>query len=143
MLQQVPLFAGLERDEFEQIAESMFERHFMAGDILVKQGAGDAGLFLVDYGEADVTVDGRRVNTIGSGEYFGEIALLTGSERTATVVAKMDMLCYMMRPSDFRQLVESNRTIAWKVLTAMADKLLGSLPKPGSDPPTGNFDALR
>lgn len=134
MLQHVPLFADLDRHELEQIVESMHERHFFAGDILVKQGAGDAGLFLVAYGEADVTVGDQHVNTIGSGDYFGEIALLTGSERTATIVAKMDMLCYTMRPLDFRRLIESNDTIAWKVLTAMTEKLLGPLPQPSNGP---------
>jgi CRP-like cAMP-binding protein len=129
MLQDVPLFAGLEDDELEQIAESMYERHFLAGDTLVRQGAGDAGLFLVDYGEADVIVGDQHVNTVRSGDYFGEIALLTGSERTATIVAKMDMLCYTMRPEDFRPLVESNPTIAWKLLTTMTDRLLGPVRK--------------
>jgi CRP-like cAMP-binding protein len=127
MLRHVPLFAGLERNELEQIVESMYERHFLAGDTLIQQGAGDAGLFLIDYGEADVTVGGQLVNTVHSGDYFGEIALLTGSERTATIVAKMDMLCYTMSPLDFRRIVDSNSTIAWKVLTAMTDKLLGPL----------------
>jgi CRP-like cAMP-binding protein len=134
MLQRVPLFAGLERSELEEIVGSMYERHFFAGDTIIQQGAGDGGLFLIDYGEADVTVGDRLVNTVGSGDYFGEIAVLTGSERTATIVAKMDMLCYTMRPRDFRRVVESNSTIAWKVLTAMADKLIGPLPNPGNGP---------
>lgn len=129
MLQQVPLFAGLEPSELEQIAESMYERRFFAGDTLIRQGATDEGLFLVDYGEAEVTVGDRLVNTIRPGDYVGEIALLTGSERTATVVAKMDMLCYTMRPPDFRRVVETNSAIAWKVLTAMSDRLLGPLPE--------------
>ena len=51
------------------------------------------------------------------------LALLTGSDRTATITASSDMLCWGMTPWDFRPLVESNSTIAWKLLTAMADKL--------------------
>jgi CRP-like cAMP-binding protein len=123
MLQHVPLFAGLERKELEQIADSMHERRFSAGDTVVQEGAGGAGFFVIDQGEADVTVGDQHVNTIRAGDYFGEIALLTGSERTATIVARSDMLCYGMTPWDFRPLVESNSTIAWKLLTAMADKL--------------------
>ena len=134
MLQGVSLFAGLEHNELEKIVESMYERQFSAGDTIIRQGAGEGGLFLIDYGEADVTVGDRLVNTVSSGDYFGEIALLTGSERTATIVAKMDMHCYTMRPPDFRRVVESNPTIAWKVLTARGDKLLGPLPKPGDAP---------
>ena len=82
-----------------------------------------------------MTIADRHVDTIGSGDYCGEIALLTGSERTATIIAKMEMLCYAMRPLDFRRVIENDQTIAWKVLTAMTEKLRGRLPPP-SDGPT-------
>jgi CRP-like cAMP-binding protein len=73
--------------------------------------------------QAEVTVEGQPRGTIKPGDYFGEIALLTGSDRTATITARGDMVCWGMTPWDFRPLVESNSTIAWKLLTAMADKL--------------------
>jgi CRP-like cAMP-binding protein len=123
MLRRVPLFAGLEKRELEEIAGSMRERRVAAGGMVVEQGAGGAGFFIVDEGEADVFVDGEHRNTIGPGDYFGEIALLTGSDRTATITAKTDMLCYGMTAWDFKPLVEENATIAWKLLTAMAQKL--------------------
>jgi CRP-like cAMP-binding protein len=123
MLKRVPLFAGLEKRELEQIAGSMRERRVAAGGMVVEQGAGGAGFFIIDEGEADVFVDGEHRNTIGPGDYFGEIALLTGSDRTATITAKTDMLCYGMTAWDFKPLVEDNATIAWKLLTAMAQKL--------------------
>jgi CRP-like cAMP-binding protein len=123
MLRRVPLFAGLEKRELEEIAGSMRERRVSAGGMVVEQGAGGAGFFIIDEGEADVFVDGEHRNTIGPGDYFGEIALLTGSDRTATITAKTDMLCYGMTAWDFKPLVEDNATIAWKLLTAMAQKL--------------------
>jgi CRP/FNR family cyclic AMP-dependent transcriptional regulator len=123
VLQRVPLFAGLERKELESIAASMRERTFPAGDTVTQEGAGGAGFFVVENGEADVTVHGEPRGSIGPGDYFGEIALLTGSERTATIVAKSDLHCYGMTPWDFRPLVESNPEIAWKLLQSMAEKL--------------------
>ena len=123
MLKKVPLFAGLDGRELEQIAGTMRERRVSAGDVVLEQGAGGAGFFVVAEGEADVTVDGNPVRTIGPGDYFGEIALLTGSDRTATVTARTDMRCYGMTPWDFRPLVESNPGIAWKLLQSMAEKL--------------------
>ena len=123
MLKKVPLFSGLDSRELEQIAASMRERKVAAGDVVLEQGAAGAGFFVVETGEADVTVDGDSVRSVGPGDYFGEIALLTGSDRTATVTAKTDMLCYGMTPWDFKPLVESNSAIAWKLLTAMAQKL--------------------
>ena len=123
MLKHVPLFADLDTRELEQIAATMRERRFAAGDTVTQEGAGGAGFFVVESGEADVTVDGVARRTIGPGDYFGEIALLTGSDRTATITATSDMLCYGMTPWDFKPLVETNSTIAWKLLTAMAEKL--------------------
>ena len=84
MLKRVPLFAGLETRELKQIAESMHERRFAAGDTVTQEGAGGAGFFVVESGQAEVTVDGAPRGTVGPGDYFGEIALLTGSDRTAT-----------------------------------------------------------
>jgi CRP/FNR family cyclic AMP-dependent transcriptional regulator len=122
-LKKVPLFEGLDRRELEQIASRMQERRYEAGASVTAEGAGGVGFFVVEEGEADVTVGGEAKGSIGPGDYFGEIALLTDSIRTATITARTDMLCYGMTPWEFRPLVESNSEIAWKLLTAMAQKL--------------------
>jgi CRP-like cAMP-binding protein len=122
-LKKVPLFEDLDSRELQDIANSMRERRVAAGDVVLEQGAAGAGFFVVGQGMAEVTVDGDPVATIGPGDYFGEIALLTGSDRTATVTAQTDMLCYGLTTWDFKPLVESNSAIAWKLLTAMARKL--------------------
>lgn len=123
VLQKVPLFASLDDREREQIAASMVERRFAAGDTITREGAGGVGFFVVEDGQAEVTVGGEPRGTLGPGDYFGEIALLTDSARTATIVATTDMACYGMTSWEFRPLVESNSEIAWKLLTAMAEKL--------------------
>jgi CRP-like cAMP-binding protein len=123
MLKQVPLFADLDNRELEQIASSMRERKFRAGDTVTQEGAGGVGFFVVEEGQADVTVAGQAKGSIGPGDYFGEIALINESPRTATITARTDLLCYGMTPWDFRPLVESNSAIAWKLLTAMAEKM--------------------
>ena len=121
---QPPMTAPLKTiDGSGDIAATMRERKFSAGNTVTEEGAGGAGFFVVESGEADVSVDGVARGSIKAGDYFGEIALLTGSDRTATITAKSDMVCWGMTPWDFRPLVESNSTIAWKLLTAMADKL--------------------
>jgi CRP/FNR family transcriptional regulator, cyclic AMP receptor protein len=122
-LKKVPLFADLDDRELGQIASMLRERRYKTGDSLTEEGAGGVGFFVVEEGEADVTVGGEQRGSIGPGDYFGEIALLTDSPRTATLVARTDMLCYGLTPWDFRPLVETNSAIAWKLLTAMADKL--------------------
>jgi CRP-like cAMP-binding protein len=123
MLKKVPLFSELDKRELEQIASSMRERRFKAGDILTQEGSGGVGFFVVQEGEADVTVGDEARGSVGPGDYFGEIALLNESLRTATITARTDMVCHGMTPWDFRPLVESNSAIAWKLLSAMAQKL--------------------
>jgi CRP-like cAMP-binding protein len=124
-LKKVPLFAELDDKEREHIANVMQERRFKAGDTLTEQGSSGVGFFVIEDGTADVTVDGEARRTIGPGEYFGEIALLSDSTRTrtATITATTDMLTYGMTAWEFRPLVESNSDLAWKLLTAMAAKL--------------------
>jgi CRP/FNR family cyclic AMP-dependent transcriptional regulator len=122
-LKRVPLFAGLDNKELEEIASSMRERRFKAGDTVTQEGAGGVGFFVVEDGQADVNVGGESKGSVGPGDYFGEIALINESPRTATLTASTDMLCYGMTPWDFRPLVESNSDIAWKLLTAMAEKM--------------------
>jgi CRP/FNR family transcriptional regulator, cyclic AMP receptor protein len=123
MLRKVPLFVGLDEKELQEIANSMRERRFSAGDTVTQEGAGGVGFFVVEEGRADVSVGGETKGSVGPGDYFGEIALINESPRTATLTAATDMVCYGMTPWDFRPLVESNSTIAWKLLTAMAEKM--------------------
>ena len=123
-LKKVPLFAGLDKHDLEVIASSMRERRYKAGDTVTKEGAGGVGFFVVEEGEAEVSVAGEtKPWTVGPGDYFGEIALINESPRTATLTAKTDMLCYGMTAWDFRPLVETNSAIAWKLLSAMAEKM--------------------
>lgn len=124
-LKKVPLFAGLSNKELERIAERMSERKFNAGDTLTEQGSSGVGFFVIGDGTAEVTVDGEARRTIGPGDYFGEIALLSDATRTrtATITATTDVLAYGMTVWEFKPLVESNSELAWKLLTAMAEKL--------------------
>ena len=122
-LKKVPLFASLDDKDIERIARSMKERQWNAGETLIKQGDQGVGFFVIEEGEADVTVSGEAKGTVGPGDYFGEIALFSDSARTATLTATTDMVCYGMTSWEFKPLVESNAELGWKLLTAMAAKL--------------------
>jgi CRP/FNR family transcriptional regulator len=124
-LAKVPLFAGLDKKQLERIASGMAERRFKAGDKLTEQGSSGVGFFVIGEGTADVTVDGESRRTIGPGDYFGEIALLSDATRTrtATITATTDVLAYGMTAWEFKPMVESNPELAWKLLTVMADRL--------------------
>jgi CRP/FNR family transcriptional regulator, cyclic AMP receptor protein len=120
LLQRVPIFADLDRKERERIANSMKQRTFRAGDTVTAEGQGGIGFFIIEEGEADVTVAGESRRKLGPGDYFGEVALLNDSPRTATIIAESDLRCYGMTSWDFKPLVETHSTIAWKLLQAMA-----------------------
>jgi CRP/FNR family transcriptional regulator, cyclic AMP receptor protein len=122
LLQRVPIFQGLEPRELERIAGSMKQRTFRAGDTVTAEGQGGVGFFVIESGEAKVTIGGKDRRTLGPGDYFGEVALLTDSPRTATIKAETDLRCYGMTSWDFKPLVESHSSIAWKLLQTMAKK---------------------
>ena len=123
LIEKVPLFSDLDKRELKEIADSMKERSFNAGDTVTEEGKGGVGFFVIDEGSAKVSVAGQDVRTLGAGDYFGEIGLIADIDRTATITAETDLRCYGMTFWDFRPLVESNASIAWKLLLAMAQRL--------------------
>jgi CRP-like cAMP-binding protein len=120
LLKQVPLFSDLDGRELEQVAESMKRREFSAGQEIAREGESGVGFFVIEDGNAKVTVHGDERRRLGPGDYFGEIALIAQGARTATVTADTDLVAYGMTFWDFRPLVEGNATIAWKLLQAFA-----------------------
>jgi CRP-like cAMP-binding protein len=122
-LSRVPLFEELEAAELQSIADSMHEANVPAGAIVTAEGGPGDGFFVIDSGEAEVGIEGKPRATMTAGDYFGEIALLLGSHRTATVIATTDLRCYALTPWDFRALVEGNPSIAWKVMQSMAARM--------------------
>jgi CRP-like cAMP-binding protein len=123
LLQRVPLFADLGRKELEQVADSMKERRFEQGETLTVEGRGGVGFFVVEEGEAAVTVREEQRAKIGPGDYFGEIALISEGARTATITAETPVKAWGMTMWDFRPLVEGNAQMSWKMLQGMAKKV--------------------
>jgi CRP/FNR family transcriptional regulator, cyclic AMP receptor protein len=124
-LKKIPLFADLKDKELQRIASQMTERRYRAGDTVTEQGSSGIGFFVIENGTADIVVDGEAKGSVGPGDYFGEVALLSGSERTrtATLTAATDMLTYGMAAWDFKPLIASNADLASKIASGMAAKL--------------------
>jgi CRP/FNR family transcriptional regulator, cyclic AMP receptor protein len=123
LIARVPLFQGLEKRELEDVARTLHERTFKPGDTVAQEGQGGVGFFVIKAGEAKVTIGGEEVRRLGAGDYFGEIALITEGARTATVTAESELSCYGLTPWEFRPLVQSNASIAWKILQALAKQV--------------------
>jgi CRP/FNR family cyclic AMP-dependent transcriptional regulator len=125
-LRGVDLFSEVSDKDLRTIAASMRRRAFTAGDDVVSQGEGGVGFFFVETGTLAVTLGGKRVATLGPGDHFGEVALLSGAERTATVTAEGDVVCWGMPAWNFRPLVREQPTVTVKLLERMARQLAGS-----------------
>ena len=123
LIGRIPLFSGLEGRELARVADAFKERRYKAGDTVASEGQKGAGFFVIDEGTASVTVRGEPRGTLGPGDYFGEIALIDAGERTASIVADTDRVCYGMTFWEFRPVVEADGRIAWKLLQALAAKL--------------------
>ena len=122
-LQRVRFFADLDRRQTEQVARLLKERRFAQGETVIHEGSGAAAFYIIDRGEAVVSRHGVALNTLGPGDHFGDIALIDGGPRSATVTATTELVCFGLTYWEFRPLVERNGAIAWKLLQAMARRL--------------------
>jgi CRP-like cAMP-binding protein len=123
-LQRSPLFSELSRRELGRLARTMSERTFPAGTAVTAEGEVGVGFFVIEQGEATVTVSGKQAWKLGPGDHFGEIALIAETARTASITAETELRCYGMSSWEFRKLAETNAAFSWKLLQAMARRLL-------------------
>lgn len=124
LLGEVPLFQGLSRKELTAIAASGKEVSHPEGREIVKEGATEAaGFHLILEGTAKVLAGKRTVNTLGPGDHFGEMSLLDGGPRSATVTATTPVRTFSITAWSFRPLLERNPSIARKLLMEMSRRL--------------------
>jgi pyruvate,water dikinase len=123
VIERIPFFEGLTPRDVEGVAAMFKERRFEAGETVTREGAGGAAFFVVESGEATVTLGGREVGHLRAGDYFGEVALIDDGARTATITATTDLVCQGLTYWEFRPLVQQNATIAWNLLRTLAHRL--------------------
>jgi pyruvate phosphate dikinase-like enzyme/cyclic nucleotide-binding protein len=123
MLSHTRLFGGLDRDELEQIGAVFKVRRFPAGETVIKEGSGGAAFYVIESGEAIVSIGGERRAVLRAGDYFGEIALIDEGVRIATITAASDLVCLGLTLWEFRPLVEANGVLGWKLLQTITREL--------------------
>ncbi len=126
LLGEVPLFSGLSKKEIAAIAGAAKEVTHRAGSVLAREGDSGIGFFVISDGTAQVSINGRRRGRLGPGDFFGEISLLDQGPRTATITAETDVTSLGLTAWEFRRLIESNPSIASKMLKIMAQRLRSS-----------------
>ncbi len=123
MLRTIPLFADCDDKQRAFIATQVDEVDFAAGRDLCREGASGGEFFVILSGTADVRRQGRHLRELYPGDFFGEIALLDGGPRTATVTAKTAMRCLVLSRSQFQNVIRQNTTIAVTVLETLGERL--------------------
>src|SRR5690242_9426049 len=106
MLAKVPVFSGLSRRQLGKLVDKSKETRHQAGRELAKEGEGALALHLITSGSAGVSVGGESVRTLGEGDYFGEISLIDGKPRSATVQAETDLTTLAVPHVAFQALLE-------------------------------------
>jgi len=131
-LAQVPLFAGMPPRFLKRLADKMDEQRFMEGATIVRQGEpGDTFYVLVE-GEAKVKdANGRTLSRLIPGDFFGEISLMDGGPRTATVVAETNLTTLALSRKDFSALLQSEPKVTVGLLKH-ASALLRRLERPAA-----------
>jgi CRP-like cAMP-binding protein len=122
-LDAIPLFAGLTLDQRASVAGACDELSVEAGSTLVREGDFGYGMFAITSGTADVVIEGAVVRTLGPGDMFGEIAVLSGGRRTATVIAATDMTLITVLNRDMWRLERESPEIATALRATIAERL--------------------
>ena len=125
-LRAIPLFAGLPEPALAAVTGRLTLERYAAGADVVRRGDAGDKLYLIGRGEAEVVVgaDGseRRVNLLHAGEFFGEMALLSGEPRSATVRTTTPTELYSLDQEGFRALLEREPAVREAVTTTMAER---------------------
>lgn len=123
LIRGIQLFSDLDDATIGRLADDFVQREFAAGTTLAAEGTGGLNFFVIESGEADVTIQGASVARLGPGASFGEVALVDKDARSASVTAITAITAYALPVWSFRSFVETRPDVAWKLLEILADRL--------------------
>ena len=125
-LKRVPIFAGVRDKELGRLVKAMRDSRFNEGEVITTEGRSGVGFFLIEDGNATVSLRGEIVRTLGPGDHFGEIALIDEGPRSATVTASTDLRCRGLAAWEFKSFVQEHPEVAWPLLETLASRLRDS-----------------
>ena len=123
LLRRVPLFSGMSPEALAELGRIVREVDVAEGTALTHEGRHEGYFFIIVSGTVRVERGGRTVNTIGPGDFLGEIALLDGGPRTATAVTETPCRLLSMDHQMFHGLLETSPTVRTAVLEAVGERL--------------------
>jgi CRP-like cAMP-binding protein len=123
LIKRVPLFASASKSELAEIASIADEIDLPEGKVLIREGDSGREFFVLIEGKADVERGGRKVATLGPGDFFGEIALIAKTPRNATITTTSPVRALVITDRAFRQLLDHSPQIQNGVLLALAERI--------------------
>jgi CRP/FNR family cyclic AMP-dependent transcriptional regulator len=123
LLERVPLFAGVSAADIEELGAIADEVDVRAGTILTHEGYREGFFFIIVSGTVRIERGGQTINTIGPGDFLGEIALLDGGPRTATATAETACRLLSMTYQQFHELLDASPSIRAAILEAVGRRL--------------------
>ena len=123
LIKGVPLFASASKQELGEIASIADEIDLPEGKVLIAEGDTGREFFVLIDGTAEVARGGKKVASIGPGDFFGEIALISKTPRNATITTTSPVRALVITDRAFRQLLDHSPEIAVGVLTALAERV--------------------
>jgi CRP-like cAMP-binding protein len=123
LLSNVRLFSACSNRDLRRIASLTTPIDVPKGEVLIRQGETKRECFVIAEGQAKATMRGRRSVTLGPGTFFGEMSLLDGGPRSATVVAETDMHLLVLSSREFSSLLDSVPTVARGIMRGLAERL--------------------
>jgi CRP/FNR family cyclic AMP-dependent transcriptional regulator len=123
VLGQVPLFRGCSKDELKQLDRATTRTEFPAGHVLCREGAVGRELVILLDGKAAVERGGVEITVLGPGDFIGEMSLLDGGPRSATVTTLTDVSALVLMPHEFWHVIDEVPSLSHKLLSALASRL--------------------
>jgi CRP-like cAMP-binding protein len=124
-LSTVPLFSGMPESALEAVAGLATETQFADGDTITREGDEGDAFYVVTAGQLAVTRNGMNIRDLGPGDFLGEISLIDGRPRTATVTAAGPVEALVVRRADFLELMDRYGAVRLGVLMALTDRIRG------------------
>ena len=132
ILERVPLFTGLKKRQLTSLARIFIERACAAGEVIVPQGRDGYGFFIIASGKAEAILeraDGTKVtvNTFEAPDFFGELSLLDGGPRTASVIATEETQCLILPRENFLGAMRRDGEMAVAIMVELAKRFRHAL----------------
>jgi CRP-like cAMP-binding protein len=130
MLRRAPLFSGMTDRTLQAVAELADEVEYVRGESIVREGDEGDAFYILSDGVAVVEQEERAIRTLSAGAFFGEISLIDGKPRSASVIATQSVRAVRVSRAGFQRLLDEHPSVRLELLMALTERLRKVAPNP-------------